>query len=126
MSRLAALGLFVFSAETWPFENTTHRREYRHATSPRVGARDATQFVGPGREQMTISGTLYPLVQGSFTSIDTLNAMAAEGDAYAFVDGLGNVLGTFVIENVDARADYFMDNGVPRRRDFAIDLLRVD
>jgi phage protein U len=75
---------------------------------------------------MTLSGSLMPEAAGSFASIETLRAMADAGDAYPLVEGTGVVIGQFVILALDERKSGFIDNGLARKTDFAIDLARVD
>jgi len=124
--QLAALGLFVFQLPTLPFDELRRRQEWRHARVQRVGARDASQFLGPGDDVVTIGGVLMPGVAGSYASIVTLRDMAAQGDSYPFVDGIGQVWGSFVITALDERRGFLLDNGVPRKVDFALDLVMVD
>ncbi len=124
--QLAALGLFVFEFATWPFDQLSRRTDWTHASTPRVGARDASQFVGPGEERLTIAGALVPEAAGSFASIDTLRRMAAEGEEYQFVLGTGEVWGSYVITGMDETRRYLTDDGTPRMIDFTLDLRRVD
>lgn len=123
---LAALGLFVFDLTSLPFDQRTRRRDWRHERAARVGVRDASQYVGPGEDLVTLSGKLLPEVAGSFAAIDTLRDMADAGATYELVDGAGTVWGGYVILAIDERGQYLLDNGVPRLTDFAIDLRRVD
>lgn len=122
---LAALGLFIFEFATWPFEELSRRSDWGHAAAARVGARDALQFTGPGDETISIQGKLAPEVAGSFASIDTLRAMADEGDEYQFVLGTGEVWGGFVIVGIDERRKAMLADGTPRLIDFTLDLKRV-
>jgi phage protein U len=123
---LMSLGLFVFELPTLLYSELQRRSDWRHAASDRMGARPARQFVGPGDDLMTLSGSLMPEAAGSFASIETLRAMADAGDAYPLVEGTGVVIGQFVILALDERKSGFIDNGLARKTDFAIDLARVD
>lgn len=122
---LLALGLFVFETPTIPFTDIQRRTSWRHGKSARVGARDASQYLGPGDDQISLSGVLLPGYAGSFASMRTLRTMADEGDAWPLVTGAGEVLGDFVITAIDERSSVLMVDGVPRRVDFGIDLDRV-
>lgn len=124
--QLAALGLFVFQLATLPFSELRRRQEWRHARVQRVGARDAAQFVGPGEDTVSIGGVLLPEAAGSYAAIDTLREMAAQGERYPFVDGTGRVWGSFVITGLDEGRTHLLNNGVPRKVDFTLDLLMVD
>lgn len=124
--QLCSLGMFVFAIDTLAFHELQRRANWRHARSPRVGARDATQFVGPGDETISLSGTVYAEISDGRASIDDLRDMAAKGDAYLLITGDGTVVGSFVIEGIDERHAAIMEDGSPRAIDFGIDLLRVD
>jgi len=123
---LMALGMFLFEIGTLPFDELQRKTDWRHARSPRVGARDATQFVGPGEETISLSGSVYAEIADGRVSIDDLRQMADAGEALPLIDGSGTVFGSFVIEAIDERHVWLMSDGRPRRIDFGIDLLRVD
>ena len=122
---LAALGLFVFEAASFPFAELDRRTEWRHARGTRIGALDASQYIGPGTDQVSIAGALVPEAGADYASIDTLRDMAAEGDSYQLVDGTGRVWGSFVITGLEERRRHLMLDGVPRMIDFSIQLDRV-
>jgi len=123
---LMALGMFIFDLPTLAHDELQRRASWRHARSPRVGARDATQFVGPGEETVSLSGAVYAEITDGRVSIDDLRDMAASGEAWPLLDGTGTVFGDYVIEAIDERHAYLMTDGRAQRIDFAIDLLRVD
>lgn len=123
---LMALGMFLFEMGKLPFEQLQRKTDWRHARSARVGARAATQFVGPGDEMVSLSGAVYLELSDGRVSIDELRDLAETGDAMPLVDGSGIVYGNFVITSVDERHAHLMSDGTPRRIDFGLDLLRVD
>lgn len=123
---LMALGLFVFSVPTLAYDELSRKSAYRHATTPRLGARDAAQFTGAGEETVSISGSAYAELSDGEASITQLRTMAESGEAWALVDGVGRVWGSYVILVVDEKHRAFWPNGLPRQIDFAIELLRVD
>ena len=123
---LLALGMFVFSIDTLAFNDLNRRANWRHATSPRIGSRDATQFTGPGEETISLPGSVFHEIADGGVSIDDLRGMANTGDAWSLVDGRGYVYGAFVITGIDDRAKAFFPDGTPRQIDFSIELLRVD
>lgn len=122
---LASLGLFVFEAASFPFAELNRRSDWRHARGTRVGALDASQYVGPGADQVSIAGALVPQLGADYGSIDTLRQMAEEGDTYQLVDGTGLVWGGFVITGMEERRRALMHDGVPRMVDFSLQLDRV-
>lgn len=124
--QLLALGLFVFEISTLAHQELQRKTDWRYARSPRIGARDALQFLGPGDETVSLSGAVYAEIADGRVSLDQLREMASAGEALPLVDGRGEVFGNFVIEAIDERHAALMADGRPRRIDFGIDLLRVD
>lgn len=122
---LMALGLFVFERATLPFSEMQRRADWRHPSTERVGARPAAQFTGPGAEQISLTGACIPEVGGSYSAIERLREMADTGEAWPLVDGTGRVFGDYNLVGLDERSQHFVDNGMPRKIDFAIDLVRV-
>ncbi len=123
---LMSLGMFPFALSTLAHDELSRRTAWRHATSTRIGQRDATQFVGPGEENVSISGTAHAELTDSRACLDQLRAMADTGDAFPLVDGAGTVFGAFVIQALVEEHKALFADGVPRSIDFALELLRVD
>lgn len=123
---LMTLGLFVFDLPTLAYHQLQRRTTWRHATSERVGARAAGQFVGPGDDDITLTGMLAPIAFGDPGSLDDLRAMGDSGQAWPLVDGAGRVYGAFVITGLDETQRSIMDNGVARISDFTLSLKRMD
>lgn len=123
---LLSLGMFIFAVRTLAYDELQRKMDWRHARTSRFGARDATQFVGPGDETISLSGSAYAEISNGAVSLDELREMASKGEAWPLVDGTGRVLGAYVITAVDERESYFFPDGTPRKIDFGIDLLGVD
>ncbi|MDM8011766.1 MAG: phage tail protein [Parasphingorhabdus sp.] len=124
--QLLALGLFAFGMDSLPFSQIERSASWRHGKQERFGARPANQFLGPGEDTITITGTLVPEIAGSRSALPTLHDMADTGDAHALILGTGELIGNFTINNVAESQSNFLDNGVPRKNDFTITLGRVD
>lgn len=123
---LMTLGLFVFDLPTLTYQQLQRRTTWRHAASERVGARAAGQYVGPGDDDITLTGMLAPVAFGDAGSLDDLRTMGDSGEAWPLVDGAGRVYGAFVITGLDETQKSIMDNGVPRLSDFSLSLKRMD
>jgi uncharacterized protein len=124
---MMALDQFVFSLATAPFRELQRRRNWKHRTSSRVGARDASQYTGPGDDSITLNGTVAQGESiGSRASIKQLADMGDTGDAWVLVDGVGNVYGAYVIEGLDETQTYHTAEGVARKIEFTLTLKRVD
>ncbi|WP_084253534.1 phage tail protein [Sphingomonas pituitosa] len=123
--KLLSLGMFVFAIDTLAYDELQRKRAWRFATNGRVGAKDAIQFTGADLETITLSGSTHIELADGRASLDQLIDMAAEGGDWPLVDGLGNVLGSFVITSIDERHRHFLPDGQPRQIDFGIDLLEA-
>ena len=123
---LMTLDQFVFGLSTLAYTELQRQTQWKHRTSSRVGARDARQFTGQGDDTITLNGTLSPELTGKLASLTELRAMADAGEAYAMVDGAGNVYGAFVIESMNETQTLHFEDGTPRRVDFTVSLARVD
>jgi len=123
---LMSLGMFVFNLATAPFDELSRQTAYRHARSARFGARDASQYLGPGEDTITLSGTIAPEAGGSHAALRQLREMAEQGEALPLVDGTGVIHGDFTIEDISNRNAALMSNGVARVSEFTIQLRRAD
>lgn len=123
---MLSIDQFVFSMDTLPFQELQRQGSWKHRGNPRVGARDALQFLGPGDDLVTINGVLVPELTGDAASLDELRSMADMGDAYVLVDATGSVYGAYVIEAVNETQTLHGIEGIARRIDFTIGLRRVD
>ncbi|ORC44405.1 oxidoreductase [Burkholderia sp. A27] len=124
---MMSLGQFVFSLSTLAYQELQRRTSWKHASTSRVGGRNARQFTGPGDDTITLTGWFAPDQGiGKLSSLDELRTMADEGDAYALVDGTGTVYGAFVIEGLDEGQSLLQKDGTPRRVEFTLNLTRVD
>ena len=124
---MMSLDQFVFSLASAPYKELQRRRSWKHRTTSRVGALDASQFTGAGGDWITLNGVLAPENGiGKIASLDKLAMMGDAGDAYALVDGIGNVYGAFIIDGLNETATYHTREGSPRKIEFSLTLKRVD
>lgn len=123
---MMSLDQFAFGLSTLAHQELQRQSTWRHAKTPRVGAREASQFLGPGEDTFTLSGVLMPNLIGSRDSLDQLRAMADKGEAYALVDGNGTVYGAYLIENMTEGHTEFDAYGVAARIEFTLILARTD
>lgn len=122
---MLSLGMFQFEIGTLPYQQLTRDRTWRHGRTDRFGARQASQYLGPGDDKVTLTGALIPGLAGSFSALETVARMADEGDAYSLVAGTGEVIGAFVIEHLGNSRDTFLIDGLARKGDFTLELTRV-
>ncbi len=123
---MLALGLFVFELNTAPYQQLQRQTQWRHPSNSRVGQRPARQFIGPGDDSITLTGTLYPEITGGRVSLAMLRAMADTGRAWPLIQGDGKIYGEYVIEDMSETASTFFRDGTARQIDFSIKLARTD
>lgn len=123
---MMALGTFVFSLPTLTYQKLQHATAWRHASSERVGARAAHQYLGPGEETIELDGMVAAELTGDTASLQTLRELADEGRPLAMVDGTGKVHGAFVITGLTEGKSLFFQDGAARKIDFQLSLTRVD
>jgi phage protein U len=123
---MMALGLFVFATQTLPYQQLQRTTSWRHPSNSRLGLRPARQFLGPGDDSITLSGTLYPELTGGRVSLAMVRAMAETGRAWPLIEGSGAFYGLWVIESVDETGSVFFADGSARKIDFSLKLARVD
>lgn len=123
---MMALGTFVFSLPTLAYQKLQHATAWRHASSERVGARAAHQYVGPGEETIELEGLVAAELTGDTASLQLLRDLADEGRPLALVDGTGRVYGAFVINSLSESKSLFFQDGAARRIEFQLSLTRVD
>ncbi len=122
---LMSLGMFAFELGTATYQELARKTDWRHAETPRFGARPAGQFLGPGQDNISLSGVIFPGVSGKHEALRTLRSLGDQGESAPLVDAIGRVHGDFVILSIDERQSVFLDNGVARKADFTIELRRM-
>ncbi|BFU60751.1 MULTISPECIES: phage tail protein [Rodentibacter] len=124
---LAALGMFVFTRQTVPFQSLDRQSSWRHPTNSVVGQMPKTQFTGKDSETVTISGRLAPEITGGTISLAMLELMAENGAAFPLIDGATFMpMGFFVIESIQQTRSELFGDGTPRAIDFTLNLKRTD
>ncbi|GAA0587545.1 phage tail protein [Halomonas salifodinae] len=123
---LMALGMFVFATRSVPYQQLRRSTQWRHTSQSRVGDRPAYQFVGPGDDSITLSGTLLPEFTGGRIDLDEIRDMADQGQAWPLVEGTGRQYGLWVITRVEETSSSFFRDGAPAKIDFTLQLEHVD
>lgn len=120
------LGMFVFSLPTLAYHELQRQTEWKHASTARVGLRDAHQYVGPGDDTITLSGWVAPELTGSLYSLDALRMMADTGKSWILIQGTGRILGSYRIASMTEGRTILDGSGGARRVEFSIALKRDD
>ncbi|CAG9259189.1 hypothetical protein BDI4_60102 [Burkholderia diffusa] len=109
---MMALGLFVFSLSTLPYQELKRRRGWRFASNNRVGKKPARQYVGEDDETISLSGVLLPELTGGDMSLAVIEAMADQHTAWPLIEGTGHIYGMFTIDDIDTTRTLFFDDGI--------------
>ena len=123
---MMALGMFVFSLRTLAYPELQRQTQWKYASNPRVGRRDAQQFTGKGDDTITLSGWIAPELTGSVFSLDALRLMADTGKSWFLIQGTGRIYGTYLIESIEEGRTVLDGSGDARRIEFTIKLKRTD
>lgn len=123
---MMALGMFVFMLQTVPYQDFQHQMAWRHPSNARIGLRPISQFLGPDKESITLSGVLYPELTGGKVSLMALQLMAETGKAWSLIEGSGAIHGMFVIESLSRTKSIFFSDGSARKIEFTLTLKRTD
>lgn len=97
----------VLSIATVAHQRLRRRAEYRWPAQERIGVRPARQYLGPGAEEIDLDGVIYPLDERIYPTGDgwdqvpRLRAAAAGGAPLLMASGLGEVMGWWVILEVE-------------------------
>lgn len=123
---MMSYGMFVFSLDTAAYQELQRQTQWRHSESPRVGERPTRQYLGPGSDEIQVSGTLYPQLTGGQQHLDQLRAMADEGKAWPLVEGSGRMYGLYVITALSETGTRHFPDGAAQAIEFQLSLARVD
>lgn len=121
---MMALGDFRFSVSTAAYQSLQRTTTWRWAAVERLAVRPVQQFVGLGEDTIGLDGTIYPAYAGGFGQMDAMRTEANKGKPLLFVDGTGLVWGDFCITEISETQTVFFSNGLPRKIDFRLSLIR--
>lgn len=120
------LGSFMFSLNTAAIQEMQRSTEHRWASQELFGEHEVLQYLGPGKETITLPGVVYPSYRGGTGQIEKLRQLAASGEPQNLVAATGGILGEWVIESVEEKQSTFAAFGVPRKQEFVIRLRNYD
>ncbi len=121
---LFQLGSFQFDLPNGVPQTLDRTADYRWELQDRVLRDPAAQFLGPGSQQITLDGVLFPGFSGRQTTMETLRELAAKGEPQMLTDGLGRVYGKWAIRSVQEGLGTFAPGGGARQITFNISLVR--
>lgn len=117
---MMALGTFRFGVGKPSYQTFSRSTTYRWEALERTGRTPAMQYLGPGADEITLEGTIYPHFKGGLRQVDLMRLTAGTGTPMILVDGLGFVWKRWCILSVDEKKTHFLPDGTPRRIDFSL------
>lgn len=124
---ILSLGQFVFKSDTLLLNELSRARNFSYAKNDVAHGRERLQFTGVGDETITIPFAVFEANGfGKRAAVDELAQMASTGGGYVLIDGTGYIYGVFVIESIDDKRSYLLQNGAPQKIDGTLKLRRVD
>jgi len=116
------LGNILFSLNTAAYQEFQRTTEHRWGSHELFGKREALQYVGPGKETISLPGVIYPSYKGGTGQIDNMREAAAKGEPLQMISAQGGLLGMWVIESIDEKQTTFAGFGIPRKQEFTLKL----
>ena len=116
------LGQYTFALETAAYQQLRRSVEYRWQSQDRLSHDPAMQYLGRGKEQIGLDGIIYPHFKGGLNQISAMKKTANAGKPLILTDGLGNVWGLWVIEQIEETQEIFTKSGIPRKISFNLTL----
>lgn len=108
------LGPYPFMLRTAAPQTVSRRSEYRWEPQARIGRKPGRQFLGPGSDEMTIAGEIIPHWMGGYAQLDAMRLLAGLGKPLLLITGRGQVLGQWVITQIEEEGSEFWADGDPR------------
>lgn len=119
---LLQLGRFQFEADAVSYQSLRRSQSVRWISVNRLSRRPAQQFIGLGDSCVEIRGHFYPITQADRSAFSNIQTLAHSREPHVLVDGLGNVLGAWVLKDLVETDTYFHANGLPRKQSFRLKL----
>lgn len=121
---LFQLGSFQFDLPNGVPQTLERTAAYRWETQDRLLRDPAAQFLGPGSQEITLDGQLFPGFSGRQSTMETLRELAQQGQPQMLTDGLGRVYGKWAIKQIREGLSTFAPGGGARQISFSINLVR--
>lgn len=110
-----------FNVEKMGRDNKAGFAEYKV-----IGAEPKYEFMGDEGRRITLSGKVFPIALGGYSSLSVLEAMRQSGLPTMLVRGDGGFFAWVIIDSVKETHTYLTHQGVGQQVEHEISLLRAD
>lgn len=115
-------GTYPFMLPTATYQELTRQSTYRWSSQERLRRKPAQQYLGPGADEITLTGEIMPQFRGGLGQVENMRASAKRGKPLLMVDGLGNVWGDWVILSIEEGQTIHNADGTPNVISFTMTL----
>jgi phage protein U len=122
---MMSLGPYQFGMDTAAYQEFERSTSYTWAAQALYGKDDDLQATGPGEDTITLKGVVFPEFMGGIGQLDAMRALGAQQEPQTLIDGLGRVMGEWVIQSIDESGSLFAQRGIARKQDFTMKLRRA-
>lgn len=119
---MLALGPYRFSLNTSSYKTLKRSTEYRWSQIERIGDEPLLQALGKGHDRIDLDGIIYPHFRGGLGQINSMRESAKKQEPLMLINGLGEVLGAFVITKVEETQSTFLPDGTARKIEFRLSI----
>jgi len=119
---MMALSDFRFELASAAYQTLRRSDQWAWTDHARIGREAAQQYTGVKSRTISLNGVIYPQFKGGLKQIEAIRAEADKGTPLLMTDGLGFVLGKWVITDFEHSNSFLMEDGRPRKVTFRISL----
>ena len=123
---MLALGDFRFSINTAAYQQLKQTSTYNWHTQNTIGGPPIHQCTGIAPETIDLEGVIYPHYKGGLHHIQNMRNQANRMQPLTMVSGNGDVLGRWVIKQVEETSSNFTSNGKAQKLTFRLQLEKFD
>jgi phage tail protein len=117
-----AVGICRFGMFNGGHQKHSRSASYRWRALDRIGRAPAQHYGGPGVQDITLEGVIYPHFKGGLHQVNLMRATAGTGKPMMMVDGLGWEFKQRVNVRVEEKKTYLMADGAPHKIEFSMTL----
>ncbi len=122
------LGSYVFAVDAASYQRLQRATSWRWQAIERIKAAPAMQYMGAGRDEITLDGVMYPAQGlGDLSQMDAMRAEAAKGTPLNLIaapdDTGGSVHGKWCITRIEQEDTLFLRGGQPQKIKFRVQLV---